>query len=83
MNKQLQQAKAATQEFMKQHGIDSNTMFAIGQMAQQAIQDPRVYAMLKKQLIGAGILTKQDLPEQTNYMTLAALASMGVLAEQL
>jgi hypothetical protein len=36
--------------------------------------------MLKEQLIGAGIFTDKELPEQTNYMTLVALAAMGAIA---
>jgi len=80
VNEQIQQAQAATQEFMQQHGIDARTMSAVGQMAQQAIQDPSMYAMLREQLISAGILTEKELPEQTNYMTLAALAAMGAMA---
>jgi hypothetical protein len=80
MDPQLEQAQAATQEFMQQYGIDARTMASIGQMAQQAIQDPSLYAMLRQQLIGAGILDEEDLPEQTNYMALSALAAMGALA---
>lgn len=80
MNEQMQQAQTATQQFMQQYGIDVRTMSAVGQMAQQAIQDPSLYAMLREQLIGAGILTEKELPEQTNYMTLAALAAMGAIA---
>jgi hypothetical protein len=38
--------------------------------------------MLREQLLNANILTEQELPEQVNYMTLAALASMGALAER-
>jgi hypothetical protein len=80
MDPQLEQAQAATQEFMQQYGIDARTMVSVGQMAQQAIQDPSLYAMLREQLIGAEILTEEELPEQTNYMTLAALAAMGAIA---
>jgi len=80
MDPQLEQAQAATQEFMQEYGIDSRTMFAVGQMAKEAIQDPSLYAMLREQLIGSGILTDKELPEQTNYMTLAALAAMGAIA---
>ena len=80
MDPQVQQAQAATQEFMQQYGIDARTMVSIGQMAEQAIQDPSLYAMLREQLIGAGILDEEDLPEQTNYMALAALVAMGALA---
>jgi dsRNA-specific ribonuclease len=80
MDPQLEQALVATQEFMQQYGIDARTMASIGQMAEQAIQDPSLYAMLREQLIGAGILDEEDLPEQTNYMALAALVAMGALA---
>ena len=80
MDPQLEQALVATQEFMQQYGIDARTMVSIGQMAEQAIQDPSLYAMLREQLIGAGILDEEDLPEQTNYMALAALVAMGALA---
>jgi len=80
MDPQLEQALIATQEFMQQYGIDARTMASIGQMAEQAIQDPSLYAMLREQLIGAGILDEEDLPEQTNYMALAALVAMGALA---
>jgi hypothetical protein len=80
MDPQLAQAQAATQQFMQQHDIDPRTMAAIGEMAQQAIQDQSLYAMLREQLISAGILTEKELPEQVNYMTLAALATMGVMA---
>jgi len=31
-------------------------------------------------LLSAQILTEKELPEQVNYMTLAALATMGALA---
>ena len=77
----MQQAQAATQEFMQQHGIDARTMSAVGQMAQQAIQDPSVYAMLREQLVGAGIFTNSELSNKTNYTLLAALAGMGKLVE--
>jgi hypothetical protein len=80
MDPQLEQALAATQEFMQQYGIDARTMVSIGQMAEQAIQDPSLYKMLRQQLIGAGILDEEDLPEQTNYMALSALAAMGAIA---
>ena len=80
MDPQLEQAQAATQQFMQQHDIDPRTMAAIGEMAQQAIQDQSLYAMLREQLLGSEILTEKELPEQVNYMTLAALASMGALA---
>jgi hypothetical protein len=56
-------------------------MASVGQMAQQAIQDQTMYALLREQLLGAQILTEKELPEQVNYITLAALASMGALAE--
>jgi hypothetical protein len=83
MDPQLEQALAATQQFMQQHDIDPRTMAAIGEMAQQAIQDQSLYAMLREQLISAGILTEKELPEQTNYITLAALAGMGQFAGEM
>jgi pantoate kinase len=80
MDPQLEQAQAATQQFMQQYGLDARTMESIGQIAQEAIQDQSLYAMLREQLLSAQILTEKELPEQVNYMTLAALATMGVLA---
>jgi len=77
---EIQQAQAATQQFMQQYGLDSRTMESIGQMAQEAIQDQSLYALLREQLLSAQILTEKELPEQVNYMTLAALATMGALA---
>ena len=79
MDPQLEQAQAATQQFMQQYGLDARTMASIGQIAQQAIQDESLYAMLREQLLGSQILTEKELPEQVNYMTLAALATMGAL----
>jgi hypothetical protein len=80
MDPQLEQAQAATQQFMQQYGLDARTMASIGQMAQEAIRDQSLYALLREQLLGAQILTEKELPEQVNYMTLAALASMGAIA---
>lgn len=80
MDPQLEQAQAATQQFMQQYGLDARTMASIGQMAQEAIQDKSLYALLREQLLSAQILTEKELPEQVNYMTLAALASMGAMA---
>ena len=77
---EIQQAQAATQEFMQQYGLDARTMASIGQMAQESIRDQSLYALLREQLLGAQILTEKELPEQVNYMTLAALASMGAIA---
>ena len=77
---EIQQAQAATQQFMQQYGLDARTMASVGQMAQEAIQDQSLYALLREQLLGAQILTEKELPEQVNYMTLAALASMGALS---
>jgi len=77
---ELQQAQAATQQFMQQYGLDARTMASIGQMAQEAIQDQSLYTLLREQLLGSQILTEKELPEQVNYMTLAALATMGALA---
>jgi hypothetical protein len=77
---EIQQAQAATQQFMQQYGLDARTMESIGQMAQEAIQDQSLYALLREQLLSAQILTEKELPEQVNYMTLAALATMGALA---
>ena len=79
MDPQLEQAQAATQQFMQQYGLDARTMASIGQVAQEAIKDKSLYAILREQLLGANILTEKELPEQVNYMTLAALASMGAL----
>ena len=80
MDPQLEQAQAATQQFMQQYGLDVRTMASIGQMAQEAIQDQGLYALLREQLLSSQILTEKELPEQVNYMTLAALASMGAIA---
>ena len=80
MNPEIQKAQAATQQFMQQYGLDARTMASVGQMAFEAIQDQSLYAMLREQLLGSQILTEKELPEQVNYMTLAALASMGALA---
>ena len=80
MDPQLAQAQAATQQFMQQHDIDPRTMAAVGEMAQAAIQDKSLYAMLREQLISAEILTEKELPEETNYITLATLATLGKLA---
>ena len=80
MDPQLEQAQAATQQFMQQYGLDARTMASIGQMAQEAIRDKSLYALLREQLLGSQILTEKELPEQVNYMTLAALASMGAMA---
>jgi hypothetical protein len=77
---EMQQAQAATQQFMQQYGLDSRTMESIGEVAQQAIQDQSLYPLLREQLLGSQILTEQELPEQINYMTLAALAAMGAMA---
>jgi len=81
MEDQMQQAQAAAQQFMQQHGLDPRTMAAVGEMAQAAIQDKALYAMLREQLISAEILTEKELPEETNYITLATLATLGKLAE--
>ena len=80
MDPQLEQAQAATQTFMQRYGLDARTMESIGQVAQEAIQDQSLYAILREQLLSAQILTEKELPEQVNYMTLAALATMGALA---
>ena len=80
MDPQLEQAQAATQQFMQQYGLDARTMASIGQMAQEAIRDQSLYALLREQLLGAQILTEKELPEQVNHMTLAALATMGAMA---
>jgi len=80
MDSQLEQAQAATQQFMQQYGLDARTMASIGQMAQESIRDQSLYALLREQLLGAQILTEKEVPEQVNYMTLAALASMGAMA---
>ena len=80
MDPQLEQAQAATQQFMQQYGLDARTMASIGQVAQEAIKDNSLYALLREQLLGSQILTEKELPEQVNYMTLAALASMGAMA---
>jgi hypothetical protein len=80
MDPQLEQAQAATQQFMQQYGLDARTMASIGQVAQDAIQDQSLYAILREQLLSNQILTEKELPEQVNYMTLAALASMGAMA---
>lgn len=80
MDPQLEQAQAATQQFMQQYGLDARTMASIGQVAKEAIQDQGLYALLREQLLGSQILTEKELPEQVNYMTLAALASMGAIA---
>jgi hypothetical protein len=80
MDPQLEQAQAATQQFMQQYGLDARTMASIGQMSQQAIQDQSLYPLLREQLLGSQILTEKELPEQINYMTLAALATMGSIA---
>jgi hypothetical protein len=77
---EIQQAQAATQQFMQQYGLDARTMASIGQMAQEAIQDQSLYALLREQLLSAKILTEKELPEQVNYITLTALATMGALA---
>jgi len=77
---EMQQAQAATQQFMQQYGLDAKTMASIGDMAQQSIQDQSLYPLLREQLLGSQILTEKELPEQINYMTLAALAAMGVMA---
>lgn len=83
MDPQLEQAQAATQQFMQQYGLDARTMASIGQMAQEAIRDKSLYALLREQLLGNQILTEKELPEQVNYMTLAALASMGAMAGEM
>ena len=80
MDPQLEQAQAATQQFMQQYELDARTMASIGQVAQEAIRDKSLYAILREQLLGSQILTEKELPEQVNYMTLAALASMGAIA---
>jgi hypothetical protein len=77
---EMQQAQAATKKFMQQYGLDARTMASIGQMAQEAIRDQNLYVLLREQLLSANILTEKELPEQVNYMTLAALATMGALA---
>jgi len=77
---EIQQAQAATQQFMQQYGLDARTMASIGQVAQEAIQDQSLYALLREQLLGSKILTEKELPEQVNYITLTALATMGALA---
>jgi len=83
MDPKLEQSQAVTQQFMQKHGIDARTMMALGEMAQEAIQDQSLYAMLREQLIGAEIFTEKELPEKTNYTMLAALAGMGKLAEEM
>jgi pantoate kinase len=83
MNPQLEQAQAATQQFMQQHGLDARTMMALGEMAQEAIQDQSLYAMLREQLINAGLFKEKDLPEKTNYTILSALAGMGKFAGEM
>jgi hypothetical protein len=80
MNPEIEKAQEATQTFMQRYGLDARTMASIGQMAFEAIQDQSLYAMLREQLISAGILTEKELPEKTNYITLAALAGMGQFA---
>ena len=77
---EIQQAQAATQQFMQQYGLDARTMASVGQMSQEAIRDQSLYALLREQLLGAQILTEKELPEQVNYITLTALATMGALA---
>jgi hypothetical protein len=80
MDPKMEQAQVATQQFMQQNGLDARAMSSIGYMAQEAIQDRNLYPLLREQLLGSQILTEKELPEQVNYMTLAALATMGALA---
>jgi hypothetical protein len=83
MDQQMQQAVAATQKFMKQFGLDAETMAYIGQVAQKAIGNSDIYAALRKYLVSHGIVTEQEMPEQPNYMILTALASMGAIAGEM
>jgi hypothetical protein len=83
MDQQMQQAVAATQRFMQQFGLDAETMTYIGQAAQKAVGNPKVYAALRKFLISHGIVTEQEMAEQPNYMILTALASMGAMAGEM
>jgi hypothetical protein len=80
MDQQMQQAVAATQQFMQQHDLDAETLSYIGQVAQRAIGDKKAYAALRKYLIDSQILSEQEIPEQPNYMILTALATMGAMA---
>ena len=50
MEDQMQQAQAAAQQFMQQHGLDPRTMAAVGEMAQAAIQDKSLYACINVHL---------------------------------
>lgn len=76
----MKQAVKATERFMQQFGLDAETLSYIGQVAQKAVGNPKVYAALRKYLIDNGIMTEQELPEQPNYMVLTALATMGAVA---
>jgi hypothetical protein len=69
-----------TKMFMKQHDLNAAQMKQIGKLAVEAIGSNEAYKKFRKSMLGAGILSDNELPAQKNYMILMAIGTMGEMA---
>jgi hypothetical protein len=79
----LAQIKKQVAQLMMESGIDAQQMITIGQMAEKSISDPALFQMFKQQAIANEMADEEDLSSQNKYKFLAAVATLGKMAEQM
>ena len=71
-----------TKMFMEQYNLNTAKMKQIGKLAVEAIGNNEAYQEFRKVMLGAGILSEKEFPEEKNYMILMAIGTMGEMAEK-
>ena len=66
--------------FMEQYNLNTAQMKQIGKYAVKAIGNNEAYQEFRKNMLGAGILSEREFPEEKNYMILMAIGTMGEMA---
>ena len=78
-----EQVKQMVFDAINQTGVAPETIIAVGQIAEQAINNKALYPMVKDAALRAGLAEKEDFGENIDYQILGTLAMLGKAASQM
>lgn len=78
-----EQVKQMMFDAINQTGVPPETIIAVGQIAEQAINNKALYPMVKDAALRAGLAEQGDFTDNIDYQILGTLAMVGKAAEQM
>ena len=71
------------QKYIKKSGVNPEVYAQLGQLAEQVLQDKKIYPTLVNEMINSGIARPDQFDDRVDYQTIITMIAMGRVSQQM